>query len=166
MARTTRWCRLDTWRGISSNHHIFGILNMQVDFEMMVQIPARSPSGDCSAELEQFPFINSDFLKKTKNWLFLAKPFLPASLAWIKSLCCVSCLFYNTLSSLLFRWGLGRSPFSRNETGGVGFAASAAGVRGRWISLVLSLSEQFLSRGVPSSHFISRHSKLKLRSEG
>lgn len=32
-----------------------------LDLEMMFQISARSPSGDCSAELEQFLFINPEF---------------------------------------------------------------------------------------------------------
>lgn len=36
---------------------------MQVDVETLFQIPARSLSGDCSAELKQFPFINHDFFK-------------------------------------------------------------------------------------------------------
>lgn len=57
--------------------------------------------------------------------------------------------------------GLGRtSSFSQMETGWLVFASGAVAVRGRWISLVWSLSEHFLSCGAASSHFISRHSKL------
>lgn len=74
---------------------------MQVDFEMMFQIPARSQSGDSSAEPEQFPLINPDYFFK-KNEI-VPNQALPSCLVRLCKEFVLSQFFIlYTLSSLLF----------------------------------------------------------------